>query len=177
MPNCRVFPPDYLEQVGCDIEPGSIVAVAFIDEDVDFETTPSDIENATNWQNLDYDASTIIFQEVRGSYPRHAATEVPGKGKQDVRVVGRKHTATFRVSSVKGNDNFWNTLNRSTNYKFAMVVGIDYQLMLYVPVTVSIDAAAIVQESLDSEVEWEVVVKWSSSDVPRTHTPPTGIFE
>ena len=177
MPNCRVFPPDYNELVGCDLEPGSIVAVAFIDEDVDFETVPSDIENPANWVGLAYAASVLIHQEARGSYPRPAATEVPGKGKQDVRIVGRKHQATFRVSGVKDNDNYWNTLNRATNYKFAMVVGSDYDLLLYVPTLVSIDAALLVPESLDSEAEWEIVVKWSSSDVPRTHDVPVGIFE
>lgn len=177
MPGCRVFPNEYVEQLGCDLEPGSITAMAFVEEDVDFETNPDDIENPANWINLAYAASVIIFQEVRGSYPRPAATEVPGKGKQDIRVVGRKHQATFKVNSVKGNDSFWNTMNKATNYKAAFVVGIDYDLLIYVPVNVSIDAALLVPESTDSEAEWEVVVKWSSKDVPRTHNVPAGIFE
>ncbi len=173
MPNCRVFPPDYVNQVGCDIEPGSIVAIAFIDEDVTF----TDITDPSEWINLDYAASTLIHQEVRGSYAKPAATEIAGKGKQDTRVVGRKHEAIFRVSSIKGNDNYWNTLNRATNYKFAMVIGSDYDLLLYVDKTVSIDAAPDVQEGLDTEVDWLVSIKWSDIDVPSTSNVPVGIFE
>ena len=173
MPNCRVFPPDYVNQAGCDIEPGSIVAFAFIDEDVDF----TDITDPAEWVGLDYAASVLIHQEVRGSYAKPAATEIAGKGKQDTRIVGRKHEATFRVSSIKGNDNYWNTMNRSTNYTCAFVVGSDYDLLMRVDKNVSIDAAPDVQEGLDTEVDWLVTVKWSDLDVPSTSDVPTGIFE
>ena len=176
MPNCRVFPPGYLDQEGCDIEPGSVVAVAFVDEDSKFDGS-NDITDPANWVNLDYVASALIHQEVRGSYPRPAATELPGKGKQDTRVTGRKHQVDFRVSSIKGNDNYWNTLNRSTNYTFAFVVGSDYDLLFYVEKTVSIDAVPVVEEGLDSEVDWNVTVKWSDFDVPSTSDVPAGIFE
>lgn len=176
MPNCRVFPPAYLEQAGCDIEPGSVVAVAFVDEDSKFSST-NDITNAANWINLAYDASVLIHQEVRGSYPRAAATEIAGKGKQDTRITGRKHQVDFRVSSIKGNDNYWNTLNRSTNYTFAFVIGGDYDLLFYTDKTVSIDAVPVVDEALDSEVDWNVTIKWSDIDVPSTSDVPAGIFE
>ena len=176
MPNCRVFPPAYLDQAGCDIEPGSVVAIAFVDEDSKF-TSSNDITDPANWINLDYDASVLIHQEVRGAYPRPAPTEIPGKGKQDTRITGRKHQVDFRVSSIKGNDNYWNTLNRSTNYTFAFVVGSDYDLLLYVDKTVSIDAVPVVDEGLDSEVDWNVTVKWSDIDVPSTSNVPAGIFE
>lgn len=176
MPNCRVFPPDYINQVGCDSEPGSVVAVAFIDEDSAFSDS-NDITDPANWVNLDYAASVLIHQEVRGSYPRPSPTEIPGKGKQDTRITGRKHQVDFRVGSIKGNDNYWNTLNRSTNYTFAFVVGGDYELLLYVNVNVSIDAVPVVEEGLDSEVDWNVTVKWSDIDVPSTSNVPAGIFE
>ena len=81
------------------------------------------------------------------------------------------------VSSVKGNDNYWNTLNRSTNYTVAFVVGSKYDLLFYVNKTVSIDAAPVVADSIDSEVDWEVSVKWSDANVPSTSNVPAGIFE
>lgn len=173
MPNCQVFPPAYIELVGCDVEPGSVVAVAFVDEDVSF----TDITDPSEWTTgLTYSSDIIIFQEVRGAYAKPAVTEIPGKGSQDTRVVGRKHELTFRVESVKGNDNFWNTMNRSTNYKVAFVIGNDYGLLMYVTKNVSIDAAAVVQEAIDSIVEWDVSVKWSDINVPSTSNVPTGIF-
>ena len=175
MPNCQVFPPSYIEQVGCDIEPGRVVAVAFIDEDVTFADSAA-LANAANWVGLDYASDIIVFKEVRGSYAKAAATEIAGKGKQDTRVVGRKHELNFRVSSVKNNDNFWNTMNRSTNYTIAWVVGSNYDLLMYVDKNVSIDAAPVIEEGIDSEIEWDVLVKWSDIDVPVTADVPTGIF-
>ena len=173
MPNCQVFPPAYNDLVGCDIEPGSVVAVAFIDEDVVF----TDITDPAEWTNLAYSTDVLVHQEIRGSYAKPAPTEIPGKGKQDTRVVGRKHELLFRVSSIKGNDNYWNTLNRSTNYKVAFVVGSDYDLLFYVDKNVSIDSGPVVEEGLDSEVDWNVSVKWSDFDVPSTSDVPVGIFE
>jgi len=173
MPNCQVFPPAYVELAGCDVEPGSVVAVAFIDEDVSF----TNIKDAAEWTNLTYSTDILVHQEVRGSYAKAAATEIAGKGKQDTRVVGRKHELTFRVSSIKGNDNYWNTLNRATNYKVAFVVGSNYDLLFYVNTNVSIDAGPVVEEGLDTEVDWNVSVKWSDIEVPSTSDVPTGIFE
>ena len=175
MPNCRVFPPAFLEQAGCDVEPGRVVAVAFIEESIDFDVL--DITDPANWGSLTYSSDVLIHDEVRGTYSKPAATEIPGKGKQDVRVVGRKHELVFNVSSIKGNDNYWNTLNRSTNYTVAFVVGSNYDLLFYVNKTVSIDAAPVVSDSIDSEVDWEVSVKWSDANVPSTSNVPVGIFE
>lgn len=173
MPNCRVYPQTFIDLVGCDIEPGSIVAVAFIEDSVTF----TDITDPAEWAGLDYASDILIHKEVRGSYSKPAATEIPGKGKQDTRVVGRKHEMAFKVSSIKGNDPYWNALNRSTNYTMAFVVGSDYDLLFRVDKNVSIDAAAEVQEGLDTEVDWNVTVKWSDIEVPSTSDVPAGIFE
>ena len=175
MPNCRVYPPAYTDLVGCDIEPGRVVAVAFIEESVDFNSL--DITDPANWTSLTYSTDILIHQEVRGSYTKPAATEIAGKGKQDTRVTGRKHELVFRVEAIKGNDEYWNILNRSTNYTLAFVVGSDYDLLFYVDTNVSIDAGPTVEEGLDSQADWEVLVKWSDINVPQTSDVPAGIFE
>ena len=173
MPNCIVFPPEYNELVGCEVEVGSIVAVAFIEDSMVF----TDYSDPAQWLNTIYDSDVLVHKEVRGSYPKASPTEIAGKGKQDVRVVGRKHEVTFRVSAIKNNDNYWNTLNRATNYRFAMVIGQDYDLLLVVEANVSIDAGPDIQEALDTEADWLVTVKWSDIDVPITSDVPAGIFE
>ncbi|MCK5342623.1 MAG: hypothetical protein KAR20_04415, partial [Candidatus Heimdallarchaeota archaeon] len=81
------------------------------------------------------------------------------------------------VLSVKGNDAYWNALNKSNNYTCAFVVGSDYDLLLRVDKNISIDAAIQVEESLESETQWLVTVKWSDIDVPSTSDVPVGIFE
>ena len=60
MPNCQVFPPAYRELTGCDIEPGSVVAVAFIDEDVTF----TDITDAAEWTNLTYSTDILVHKRL-----------------------------------------------------------------------------------------------------------------
>ncbi|MEE9572783.1 MAG: hypothetical protein V3W20_07045 [Candidatus Neomarinimicrobiota bacterium] len=176
MPNCRPDIPAYLDIAGCDVEGGSVVAFAFIEDSVVFDET-NDITDPTNWENLTYASDILIHKEVRGSYAKPAPTEIPGKGKQDTRVVGRKHEVTFRVASVKGNDDYWNALNKATNYTCAFVIGSNYDLLYYVNVNISIDSASDVQEGLDTEVDWMVSIKWSDFDVPSTSNVPAGIFE
>lgn len=173
MPNCRPDIPSYFDIAGCDVEGGSVVAVAFIEDSVTF----TDITDPSEWTGQTYASDILIHKEVRGSYAKPAATEIQGKGKQDTRVVGRKHELVFRVASVKGNDNYWNSLNKATNYNLAFVVGSNYDLLMYVDKNVSIDAAPEVQEGLDTEVDWMVSVKWSDFDVPSTSDVPTGTFE
>ncbi len=173
MPNCRPDVQTYLEFAGCEIENGSVVAVAFIEDSVSF----TDITDPSEWVGQTYASDILIHNEVRGSYAKAAPTEIPGKGKQDTRVVGRKHEMIFRVSNIKGNDGYWNSLNQSTNYTLAFVVGGGYDLLYRVPVNISIDAGSDVQEGLDTEVDWMVSVKWSAKDLPSTSDVPAGIFD
>jgi len=173
MPNCRPDVQEYLEIAGCNVETGSVVAVSFIEDSVTF----TDITDPAEWTGQTYASDILIHQEVRGSYAKPAPTEIQGKGKQDTRVVGRKHELIFRVASVKGNDPYWNALNQATNYTLAFVVGSDYDLLMRVDKNVSIDAAPEVQEGLDTEVDWLVSVKWSDFDVPSTSDVPIGIFD
>jgi hypothetical protein len=173
MPNCRPDVQTYIDAAGCDIEGGSVVAVAFIEDSVSF----TDITDPAEWVGQTYASDILIHKEVRGSYAKAAATEIPGKGKQDTRIVGRKHEMIFRVANIKGNDGYWNSLNQSTNYKVAFVIGGNYDLLYFVDVNVSIDAASDVQEGLDTEVDWMVSVKWSDRELPSTSGVPAGIFD
>jgi len=169
VPNCRVYPPEYVEKAGCDVDLGSVVSVAFIDEGVDF----IDITDPNEWigQNI------IILPEVRGLYNKFASTEVEGKGKQSTRTSGRKHAIIFKVESVKYNNLFWDILNKGTNYKVAFVTGQDYDTLFYTEKNISTNAGMIIERNLDSIVQWEVSAKWSDLNVPLTSEVPVGIFD
>lgn len=173
MPNCRPDVQTFLDQAGCEIEGGSIVALAFIEDSVTF----TNITDPSEWVGLTYASDILIHQEVRGSYPKAAATEIPGKGKQDIRITGRKHVANVRIGSIKGNEGYWDQLNQATNYKVAFVIGADYDLLYFVDKNVSINASSVVEEGLDTEVDWDVEIKWSDKNLPSTSDVPTGIFE
>jgi hypothetical protein len=169
VPNCRVYPPEYVEKAGCDVDSGSVVSVAFIDEGVDF----IDISDPAEWigQNI------IILPEVRGLYNKFASTEVEGKGKQATRTSGRKHAIIFKVEAVKSNEAFWNILNKATNYKLAFVTGQDYDTLFYTEKNISTDAGHVIERNLDSIIQWEVSAKWSDLNVPLTSEVPPGIFD
>ena len=172
MPNCRASVPSY-QDPECIVEGGRIVACAFVYNTIEF----TDITDPAEWVDENYASDIIVFQEVSGTYAGGTPTEITGKGNNDVRVVGAKHEATLRISGIKGNDGFWNALNKSTGYNFAFVVGGNYDLLFYVPVEVSIYARPDIQEGLDSEVDWVVSVKWSTFDNPRTSDVPAGVFQ
>lgn len=171
--DCRPDIPSFLET--CDFEGGSVVAAALIEDSVVFGDG-NDITDPANWTGLTYAADILIYKEVRGSYPVPSVTELPGKGKNDVKVTGRKHELTFRKSFIKGNDNYINALNAATNYTVAFVIGGDYDMLFYVNKNVSISAAPDVQEGLDTEVDWVFTVKWSDINIPSTSNVPAGIF-
>ncbi len=173
---CRPNVPGFVDLVGCDIEGGSVVAVALIEDSVVFNDA-NDITDPANWVDLTYASDIIIYQEVRGSYPVPAPTEIPGKGKNDVRTTGRKHELTFRMEAIKGNDNHINTVNKATNYTLAFVIGSNYDMLYYVNTNVSISAASDVQEGLDTNVDWVFTIKWSDINVPSTSDVPAGIFD
>jgi hypothetical protein len=109
-------------ELDCTFESGRIVAVAFVteekaalaDADQSLWSTPS------FWTTEDYSGDILIHQEVEGEYSA-SPTTIPGKGTQQERNSGIVHTATFRLESVKGNDQYMNDLMVSTNYRLAFV--------------------------------------------------------
>ena len=68
-------------------------------------------------------------------------------------------------------------MNQATNYKVAFVIGADYDLLYFVDKNVSINASSVVDEGLDTEVDWDVEIKWSDKNLPSTSDVPAGIFE
>lgn len=173
MSNCPATVPSYVEPNCFAVDKGRIVAVAFVDEGVTF----TDITDPAEWVDPTYAADILIHQEVNGAYPPSSPVEVEGKGKQATRSVGRNHEVTFRVNGIKGNDAYWNALNKSTTYKFAFVTGEDYSILHYANVIVDISADSDVQSATDTEIDWVVTVKWNDVDLVSTHDVPAGIFE
>ena len=173
MADCPNIIPDYIEPDCQAIELGRIVAIAFIDEDVEF----SDITDPAEWTGLTYATDILVHKQTNGSMSPASPVTVEGKGAQATRGVGRDHTATVRVPGIKGNDEYWNALNRSNNYKFAFVTGKDYDLLHYVDAIVDVAAGEDVPSPLSSEIDWVVTITWSDNDMPSTSDVPAGVFE
>lgn len=176
MSNCRQNIPAFVD-LGCVIEKGRINAIAFVTEE---KAALADADNAlwstpSFYTDEDYTGDIVIHKKVSGGYAG-ADTTVPGKGNQQNRTSGKNHTVTIRVESVKGNDGYWNKLNVSDNYRLVFVTD-DYSLLLVSTTNCSISANLILEDNLESIVEWEVVITWSDLDLPKTFDVPAGVFE
>lgn len=170
--NCQQVIPEYTEP-GCDPELGSIVAAALVHESIEF----TDISDADEWDAGVYPGDINIYSPARGSYDGGSDNSVTGKGKQAQRIIGRTHSATFRVDGTKENRDHWNAMNASNEHKFAFVVGQDFATLYYVPVNVTVSAKLPVEEDINSERDVEVTIQWSDFDIPEVHDAPSGVFD
>jgi hypothetical protein len=159
----------------CTVETGRVVALAFIHKDI-FDAIYADPSNASNWVDGSYSSDLEVFQEVRGTYSGGQPTTVSGLGSQANRTVNATHTLTVQVEGVKGNEDFWNEIQKSNDYRVAFVVGGNYDLLFIQNKDVSIYANVPVEEGLDTEVLWNVTVEWQDIVNPKTSNVPAGIF-
>ena len=175
MANCRKQIREF-NTLACTFESGRVNALAFVteekavvaDADTDLWSDPS------FWNSETYSGDIVIHDEVSGSYSASDATQV-GKGTQTERLVGKTHTLTTRVESVKNNNLYWDDLNVSTNYRVVWV-GDFYNTLLVSTANARISANLIQEDDLNTIMEWEVVCVWSDIRLPETYDVPTGIF-
>jgi hypothetical protein len=167
--------PDFVVS-DCVFESGRVVALAFVHKDVQ---TPiyANPSNPALWVDGAYSSDIIIFKNVRGSFDGGSPIEVPGTGNQSTKVINADRTLTVMVQGVKGNEDVWNELVKEKGYRVAWVVGSDYGTLFFNNVDTSIFATAPVEEGLDTEVMWNVTVKWKDVNLPKSSNVPTGIFE
>jgi len=174
MANCRPSIPDFTSPE-CSFEAGRIVAIAFIHKGI-HSTIFANPSNAALWVDGSYSADLHVFQEVRGTYSGGQPTEINGLGTQSTRVINGEHSINVRIEGVKNNETFWNELAKSHEYRVAFVVGGNYDLLFINDKDCSIYANVPIEEGLDSEVLWNVDIKWRDFDNPKSSDVPTGIF-
>lgn len=174
MGNCRAQVPDFVEP-DCSFESGRVVALAFIHSDI-HAAVYNDPSNPNVWVDGNYSADLHIFQNVRGTYDGGSPIDAPGIGNQDTRVINKDHSMNVRIQGVKSNEDFFNEIVKSSEYRVAFVVGGDYNLLMLNNVNTSIVGGSPVEEGLDSNVEWSVDIKWKDINNPKTSDVPNGIF-
>lgn len=174
--SCRQDIPAFVE-LDCDVELGRINAIAFVTEE---KAALADADNSlwsnpTFYTDEDYTGDVLIHQKVSGSYAG-ADTEISGKGNQQSRVAGKNHTVTVRIESVKGNNSYFDKLTLSDNYRLVFITD-DYDLLLVSTTNCNLSGNMILEDNLESIVEWELTAKWSDIRLPESFDVPTGIFE
>jgi len=176
MSNCRQQVPPFVD-IACEVESGRINAFALITQEKGelADASPTLLATPSFYTDEDYAADVIIYQSVSGGYSAADAT-ISGKGNQQERLGGKKHTATMRVEGVKGNEGHFNKLNISTNYRVVLITD-DYQVLLFSTTNCSISANIVLEDSLESILEWDVVINWSDILLPVTSDVPLGVFQ
>lgn len=161
----------------CGGEAGGIIGVAFLDNSVNFDGSPSEIESKAAWDALIAASPQLvqIIKNTRGEQPKAAKTETDGFGRKKTVVTGRTHTVTFEVLGVKENINFFNTANLRKDLKFAYVTNGD--LLHYVDNVVSIDAGNVIDRDISSWEYFQVEVTWENILLPTVYDAPEDIFD
>lgn len=151
-------------------EKGRVSSVAFIDNGFEFEN----IEDPNEWIAGIESGEITIIPAVVGSFDGGTEVEGPGYGRQSTILISYDFSANFRDPNYKSNCEYYNALKRSRTQHFAFVT--ETQLH-YVDTPVSVIPKNPVTEELNSDVVYDVTVKWSSPDLPCPVNKPAGIFD
>lgn len=167
---CDALIPDHI----CDpceaIELGRLSSVAYIKNTFDF-IDPSD---PTEWEAGFASGDIILIPMTSGTFDGGSEVESPGYGRQATRLTGYNFQAQYQDPNYKLNCNFYNAIKNSRGYKFAYATSSQIHL---VNVPVQAIPKNPVQDDVTSAVVWDVLVKWSDSDVPCPYDIPPGIFD
>lgn len=168
--DCEQEIPDHI----CDPcearEKGRIGDVAFIKDTFVF----TDETNPTEWQTGINSRDIIIIPGVLGSYDGGSEVLGAGYGRQSESFIGYNFTSNFKDPNYKSNCLFYNLLKDSKNYRYAFKT--ETQLHITNNPVVVIPKNPVT-EDLNSDVVWDVLVKWADRDVPCPIDEPVGIFD
>lgn len=167
---CDALIPEHICDPCEEIELGRIRSVAFIKNTFEF-TDPSD---PTEWQAGFASGDIILIPQTKGNFDGGAEVEAPGYGDQATRLTGYNFQAQYQDPNYRLNCNFYNAIKNSRQYRFA------YRTQTQVHITdttVQVIPKNPVQDDTTTEVVWDVLVKWSGSNLPCPYDVPAGIFD
>lgn len=115
----------------------------------------------------------FIIPETQGTFDGGAPVEVPGFGDQLTRITGYNFGAAFKDPNFKGNTAFYNSIIGAGNYHFAWRTETQSRISNK---PVAVLPKSPVQEGLQTEVMWDVEIKWFESKQPVPFDTPDGVF-
>ena len=167
---CDALIPDHICDPCESIETGRLRSVAFIKNTFAF----IDPSNPTEWEAGFASGDIILIPQTKGTFDGGAEVEAPGYGDQSTRLTGYNFQAQYQDPNYRQNCAFYNAIKNSRGYKFAYRT----QTQIHISdTTVQVIPKNPVQDDTTSEVVWDVIVKWSGSDLPCPFDAPAGIFD
>jgi hypothetical protein len=155
----------------CVRERGRVGGVAFKKACYTF----ADITDPNEWDTAIASGDVLLLLNVRGDKPKASTTAIPGYGRQkDINIV-KDFTLNYKQAEVTddANADFYNDLFFSNDLEIIYVT--ETKLWLNSGV-VRIDVDTVVQEAIETIVEWDVTVTWQSQEVGIPYDIPTGVF-
>lgn len=168
--NCDDLVPDHICDPCEELEGGRVRSAAYVKTTFSF-TDPSD---PTEWTAGFIAGDIILIPQTKGTFDGGQEVEAPGYGDQVTRLTGYNFQVQYQDPNYKLNCTFYNTLKNSRQWKFAYRTETQIHI---VDTTVQVIPKNPVQEDTNTEVVWDVLVKWSGRDVPCPYDVPPGIFD
>ncbi len=153
-------------------EKGRIRGVAFIHK----KYYPILIEDPTSqqlWQNGIAQGYIKVIHETLGSTDGGSEETGPGYGDNSETLLGYNHAPVIKDPNYKGNSLFWNSIKGKSSYHLA------YRTETQVHIsdnTVTTIPKNSIEEALNSNVDWNVTIKWFQKNLLLPHDTPEGIF-
>lgn len=151
-------------------ELGRVSSVAFIKNTFAF-VDPSD---PTEWQAGFAADDIILIPFTKGTFDGGSEVETAGYGRQVTRLTGYNFQLQYQDPNYRLNCNFYNAIKNSRAYRVAYATETQIHI---VDTTVQVIPKNPVQDDPNSEVVWDVLVKWGGKDLPCPFDLPAGIFD
>ncbi|MBK7882506.1 MAG: hypothetical protein IPJ81_00690 [Chitinophagaceae bacterium] len=155
-----------------DMEHGRVRSGAYIHKGY-LPTLMEDPEDAQKWLDGIADKSIYIIPETLGSFDGGQPVEATGYGDVQSKIVGFNFSLPYKDPNFKGNCDFYNSIMGSSNWHFAFRTETQTRISGK-PVTII--PKSPVTEELNSEVVWDVEIKWSEAKQPCPFNTPEGVF-
>lgn len=157
--------PAYLCDACQEGENGRVSGVFFIKKGSIADATPANLILLSWWEQKITAGDIIVIPSVRGTYDGGAKNTVTGFGRQSEKTTGKTHSVVFNDINHKGNDAFYESLER--NHKdYIMGFVTETELRIGSKPLDAVEAKDAVEEDVSSKVVWNVTASWKQS-VPR----------
>lgn len=161
----------------CGSEASGIIAVAFLEPEVNTDGSPELLSDPEFWTSLIESSPKMahVIKNTRGEKPRSESVKSEGFGRIKEIVVNRNHTSTFEFEGIKANRELVNKLNYRKDLRYVMVTA--GGLLYYSDAKVSIDGDIDNGRDIDGIAFYGVDVTWTKNAIVKVYDAPEGIFD
>ena len=164
--NCQSGVPEHLCDPCKPIELGGVRSVGFIDADATFANPSDPVEWAAKLL-----AGTIkLIPETSGTFDGGTPQEGAGFGDSPTSLDGYDYSLEFFDPNFVGNCDFYDNMKNARN-AFKVIWRTETQVYLSDRSVIVLPKFPIAND-VKSRVLWQVIVKWSSKNLPCSYTSP-----